>query len=293
MRVIKAGGDEKFAEYLLDLGEGKVPTYIINGSEYFKVPDDLILRSEKPQILIETVYPNLHLNYKNTEWLYNRAIICPLNEDVNELNEFILDLFPGKEELFFSIDRVLENDLHANVEVINKLKPQGLPLHEIKLKIGCIVMLTRNLNPAEGHCNGTRYVVTNIKKHVIEAKIPCGPHKGKVLYIPRIDNRPPKNYSPQISRLQFPIKLAFAMTSNKSQGQTLGQIGIYLKSPFFDHGQCYVATSRCGKRENIKFLLNSSHNSGSVILSQKHRSTDYYTTNIVYKEIFPLSKKCL
>jgi ATP-dependent DNA helicase PIF1 len=110
-----------------------------------------------------------------------------------------------------------------------------MPLHKISLKLGAIIMLLRNLNPAEGHCNGTRYVVTNMAKHVIEAVIPDGLHKGKILYIPRIFNTPPKNFTPSMTRIQFPIKLAFAITSNKSQGQSLESIGIYLNAGNFKH----------------------------------------------------------
>ena len=54
-----------------------------------------------------------------------------------------------------------------------------------------------------------------------------------VLYIPRIYNTPPKNFSPTMTRIQFPIKLAFAITSNKSQGQSLESIGIYLNTGEF------------------------------------------------------------
>lgn len=67
-------------------------------------------------------------------------------------------------------------------------------------------------------------------KHVIEAVIPDGLHKGKVLFIPRIYNTPPKDFAPNMTRIQFPIKLAFAITSNKSQGQSLESIGIYLNT---------------------------------------------------------------
>ena len=156
--------------------------------------------------------------------------------------------------------------------------------------MGCIIMLIRNLNAPDGHCNGTRYVVTNLGKYVIEGRIPDGPHKGKVIFIPRIDNRPPKTFSPQISRLAFPIKLAGAMTSNKSQGQTLLQTGICLQSPFFDHGQKYVAESRCGDREKIKVFI-PSNAAGSQILKPNKKTEQYFTTNVVYKEIFQLSRK--
>ena len=55
-----------------------------------------------------------------------------------------------------------------------------------------------------------------------------------------------------MGRLQFPIRLAFAMTVNKSQGQTFERIGLLLDEPIFSHGQFYVALSRTTTREGVK-----------------------------------------
>ena len=230
LRIRKHGGSSSWSDYLLSVGEGKLETHIINGNEYTKLPSSMIIESGKISDLVQAVYPSLKSNFTNMLWLYNRAIICPKNNDVQEINKTMLNLLPGEVHKFYSIDQVNDNDMRATTEVINKLTPQGMPLHEISLKVGAIIMLLRNLNPAEGHCNGTRYVVTNIARHVIEAVIPDGLHKGKVLFIPRIFNTPPKNFTPHMTRIQFPIKLAFAITSNKSQGQSLESIGIYLNA---------------------------------------------------------------
>ena len=128
---------------------------------------------------------------------------------------------PGTEQIFYSIDQVNDNDARAIVEIINNLNPQGMPLHKTSLKLGVIIMLIRNLNLAEGICNGTRYVVTNVARHVIEAVIPDGLLKSKILYIPRNFNKPPRNFTLSMTRIHFPIKLGFAITSNKSQRQSL------------------------------------------------------------------------
>jgi ATP-dependent DNA helicase PIF1 len=61
----------------------------------------------------------------------------------------------------------------------------------------------------------------------------------------------PTDMSFQFKRLQFPIRLAFAMTINKSQGQTLEICGLDIETDCFSHGQLYVACSRVGNPNNL------------------------------------------
>ena len=70
-----------------------------------------------------------------------------------------------------------------------------------------------------------------------------------------------------MTRKQFPVKPAFAITANKSQGQTLQKVGIYLPTPMFSHGQLYVAMSRATAADNLKIL------------------SDGTTANVVYEEV--------
>jgi hypothetical protein len=100
--------------------------------------------------------------------------------------------------------------------------------------------LLRNVSPALGLANGTRLVIMHLSRSVIQAKIPTGSHVGNVVCIPRIimnTDADDKTIPTQIRRRQFPVRPVFAMTINKSQGQTFKEIAIYLPAPVFAHGQ--------------------------------------------------------
>ncbi|CDY72245.1 BnaUnng04970D [Brassica napus] len=80
------------------------------------------------------------------------------------------------------------------------------------LKVGAPIMCLRNMDVADGLCNGTRLIVTQLLPHVIEVFVT--PHDTKFPF--------------RMRRRQFPVTLAFAMTINKSQGQTLENVGLFL-----------------------------------------------------------------
>jgi len=65
------------------------------------------------------------------------------------------------------------------------------------------------------------------------------------------------------------------MTINKSQGQSLKQVGIYLPQPVFSHGQLYVAISRVTSRSGLKILA-----------KDEYRNTVNETTNVVFRDVF-------
>ena len=91
----------------------------------------------------------------------------------------------------------------------------------------------------------------------------------------------------QFKRKQFPIRLSFAMIVNKSQGQTIPNVRVYLPEPVFSHSQLYVALSRATARSNIRILavpaaekdVNKGKGKG------KGKGKKKATKDIVYKEV--------
>ena len=136
-------------------------------------------------------------------------------------------------------------------------------------------MLLRNLNQRAGLCNGTRLTVTSIGEWTIEAKIMNEHHENQTFAIPRITLSLKSNKWPFVlQRRQYPIRVCYAMTINKSQGQTLSTVGIYLKKPVFTHGQLYVAVSRVTTKQGLRIYLEDDDGNPSS-----------ETRNIVYKEV--------
>ena len=273
MRVQLAGSVEgrTFSEFLLSVGDGSY-----EGGEMITVPPDMLLEGSLGD-LVHFVFPSLDTNYMHRSWLSERAILCPTNDQANEVNNLVADQFPGETRISKSTDTTSDRNPDFSPEFLNTIDLPGMAPHTLKLKKGMLVMLIRNLNPAEGHCNGVKYVINNLLDRVIEVTAVSGSNIGAKLFVPRVimdNNDATLPFS--IRRRQFPLRIAFAMTANKAQGQTLSRVGIYLGSDFFSHGQLYVALSRCGNRDDIRILTR---------VGMKDGFNDVVMRNCVFKEI--------
>lgn len=278
---MRIAGQTDFNDWLLKLGDGELGNNVESlNKNYVHIPDDMLTGEN----IVSVIYGNTVESTTASDLLRlsKKAILCTKNVICHELNCEVLALMDMEEVTYYSTDNVISEDpsdaINYPVEFLHQQCPSGMPPHILKLKVGALIMLMRNLNPKKGLLNGTRLVVRRLCRNVIEAEIITGSNRGEPVLIPRIVLEPSQTSLPiKMRRIQFPVILSFAMTINKSQGQSFDKIGIYLKESVFAHGQLYVALTRCRNKEQV--FLNIVNSENNLIDNQM------YTKNVVIKEL--------
>ncbi len=201
------------------------------------------------------LYPNRIISYQET-------ILCSNNENVDKWNAIVQRMNMGTEYKVMSRDSFEEvDDPNGHLKkmqtkaVLNNFWNNGVPNHELILKTGDICLVTRAINGL-GLANNSQVQVTNVRTHSVEV-ITMGDNEGQTVRIPCITFkfRTPYGKSYQLTRRQFPLHLAYAMTYNKSQSETLSKVLLDITSPPFSHGQLYVALSHVQDYNNIRFYV--------------------------------------
>jgi len=266
-----------FARWQLDVGQGMHTDQQSNIS----LPAHFKCRENSMASLISSIYPGISTPNQPSHYFADRTILSCLNSDVDSLNNNALEAFPGPVQLFQSADSVPTSEQHGGddpmlnypVEYLNEINCSGVPLSKLEIKLGCPVIVLKNLDAANGVCNGSRGILRRYRHRVMEVELITGDHAGNKIFVPRIDNYPTDNQVAfKFCRRQFPIRLCFAMTVNKSQGQTVKHVGLDLRRPVFTHGQFYVGISRVPSMFNIKAIW-------------EPNKQDATTKNIVYSEV--------
>ncbi|XP_024015922.1 ATP-dependent DNA helicase PIF1-like [Eutrema salsugineum] len=292
-----------FTRWILDIGEGKINPSDSGESE-INIPSDRSIHDCENAIkaVVDEVYGQDFHKKTDPKFFQDRAILSPRNDEVGLINDYMLSQLKGEERTYLSCDSIDPSDREIDTddaseipsqsvrsdskndpgnmiyteEFLNSVKVSGLPNHCLRLRAGTPVMLLMNIDPRNGLCNGTRLLITQMANYVLEAIIIAGDKIGEKVLIPMIFLSPTETKFPfRMRRKQFPITLAFAMMINKSQGQTLAKVGLYLPKPVFTHGQLYVAVLRVTSKSGLKILI-----------TDKDKKPQRKTLNVVYKDVF-------
>ncbi|XP_017239700.1 uncharacterized protein LOC108212487 [Daucus carota subsp. sativus] len=280
----------KFAQWVLDAGDGKLSSpdksIFPNAKE-----DDIFVPAQFCDVdkvntvenMISSTFPDFAERGSDPKYLSERAILTPTNQTVTHLNALIVEKLPGISVSYFSVDSAedfggTEAEMNSAfpIEYLNSINVPGMPPHDLKLKVGVVVMLMRNLNQTLGLCNGTRMIITKCLKFCVECEVICGSFVGTKHFIPRMELCPSDTRMPyKLIRKQLPLQVCYAMTINKSQGQSLDKVGLFLPKSVFTHGQFYVAVSRVTSPQGLKIFIDNDSGEPTNV-----------TQNVVYKEIF-------
>ena len=265
MRVRPDEANQLFAKWISDMSYHPRFYYTI------ELPPQIINRFHRVEELCEFVFPraDLHYSINNPDFFRSRAILTWRNDTVADLNQ----IFESINQADYDGGTGANTNAHElPTEFFQSINIASLPPSQLRLKIGTPVMLMRNLHDEDGLCNGTRLVVTRLHRYCIGARILGGKFDGQPRILFRASLTTNDGDFPfKLTRKQFPIRVCFAMTVNKSRGQSLDLVGVDLRTSSFSHRQLYVALSRVTDVSKLALLFKED-------APQK-------TENIVYSEV--------
>lgn len=212
------------------------------------------------------------------------CVLSATNKAGNLWNAAIQKLNPESEHIYRSHDKLSEvddpNSTLASLLSENLLKSisvSGIPSYDLTLKINDVCLVLRSLQPL-GLATNQRVRIIKFFSKCIQVETL---QDKRVVFIPRIRFNFNLHYgdSYKVLRTQFPLRLAYCMTYNKAQGQTLGRVLLDTTEEPFAHGHCYVALSRVRSKHDIRIF--SSHE--NVIMDGNARIP--VIANVVYPEV--------
>ena len=196
------------------------------GNEQYEVdlPPDLCHLSDSSSDvdrMLEWVYEGRNEIVQDVSYWSKRAVVTPRHICADYVNSLMLNKLPGQAVECLSADHIVNDASSAiTIDFLHRQTIPGMPSHQLNLKIGAVVMLMRNLDPSRGLSNGVRLIINQIvRNRFLRATIISGADKfvGTQVLIPRIKIVANSKLPFSWYRLQFPVKLSYCMTINKSQ----------------------------------------------------------------------------
>ena len=187
------------------------------------------------------------------------VILTTTNSRANAVNEGKLADLPGKE---YKYEAAITKDFNESAYPGE---------HCLRLKRGSQIILIRN-DPEKRWVNGTIAKIVALSTDIIKVSINGDIHEVTKSSWEKIEYEYNRDEDKIEERTigtfeQYPIKLAWAITIHKSQGQTFDNIVIDLGAGAFTHGQVYVGLSRCTSLKGI--ILKRPVNASDIIFDER------------------------
>ena len=172
----------------------------------------------------------------------------------------------------FSVEKINENVINHNVH-----------LHKLLLKVGDVCLLCVNYSKRFGLTKNRKVIIEDIKTNRIGVTIANDTNNIGIVWIPRLKFafRTKNGSSFSIIRTQFPFRLAYCLTYNKSQGQSSKGVIMDVTYPPFAHGHLYVALTRCRFYKRIAFYGLESQ----IERDEQNEINCINVQNIMHKEV--------
>jgi len=299
-QILYVQTQQKYNDAILALAEGKDSeecvtidkkenpvsldtTVALKGFQYFLSSDDPAINDTTTPI--QWLYPTGF----NQRQMASCSILAATNKSVDKWNSIIQAMNPKTEHTLPAHDSLCQvDDPFGHLkhimpdEVLRAIKVPNVPEHDLILKVDDICIILRHMTAIGAHvATNTRVRINHITSHLITARMLTeGDEDSKVIRIPRIRFKFPINStnSYTLLRTQFPLRLAYSMTYNKCQGQTLSKVLLDTTEEPFSHGHAYVSLSRIRSSEMIRIFCKPEH------IIQIDNEDVPTIKNIVYKE---------
>jgi hypothetical protein len=251
-------GRSDHVDYLMDEEYRRKQLYRILSIPYYICSADTTISLEEIGVAqaLSWLYPD------GFDSVLTSTILAATNDKVDQWNTVVQSMNAAILYVIRSKDSFAEVDdpkgylkEMMTTNVLNRMNHTSVPPHELNLKVNDICSLTRNLTKRYGLANNTRVRILEISPSRTAIRVQTLGNEPMSATIPRIRFKFRLPFgSFQMTRIQFPLRLAYCMTYNKSQGQTLQKVLLDVSTPPFAHGHLYVALSRVTSYLNIKMI---------------------------------------
>jgi hypothetical protein len=243
--------------------------YLGRAARGIKIPTRII----RPVFTETDALRFVHEDLRKPKQCAKGAILCTLHAGCNLINRLAIeDIRSMGDVAIHELEAHTSlRDAHdllqdfAGDEFLAQLEATSVPPHKLRVCVGAVCMLMRNIAP--GWTNGKRVVIQSTsplgESVVVVDAVHCDEEQGAEFNYPyqqrlricRVDfDWKISAVGMTVVRKQFPFRLAYSVTYNKSQGQTLDRAVVDVRNPVFAHGQMYTAISRVRKGEDIRML---------------------------------------